>query len=148
MTTQSNNHKRKLHIMCKRSPPGQQEIRETMVLSRKSGEGGEPWVTNWVAVLERPGRAHHAPMPLCPSCTPLEPTGRQLWPVPVTAQVWGWASKAGLGPTGYQRERWVSHTKDTRLPLSHSIIDRTRSPLKTESVSRLVVSDSSQPHEL
>ena len=105
-------------------------------------------MSTWAAVLECPGRAHHPPMPPCPSPTPLEPIGRHLWPVPATAQVWGWASKARLGPTGY-------HGKDEcPTPRTHgcfsptSIIDKTRSPLKTESVSRSVMSDSSQPHGL
>ena len=107
MNTQSNNHKRKLHTTFKRgSAPGQQ-LREMIISSQKGGGGGggEPWVATWAAVLERPGRAHHPPLPPCPSPTPLEPIGRHLWPVLATAQVWSWASKAGLGPTGYRRER-------------------------------------------
>ena len=140
MNTQSNNHKRKLHTTFKRgSAPGQQ-LREMIISSQKGGGGGggEPWVATWAAVLERPGRAHHPPLPPCPSPTPLEPQHR-----------------FGVGPA---KQDWVPLVTDGKdecpTPRIHgcfsptSIIDKTRSPLKTDSVSRSVVSDSSKPHGL
>ena len=88
---------------------------------------------------------------LCPPA-PLPPHWSQL---AGTCGLYQPQHRFGVGPAKQDWVPLVTNGKDEcPTPRTHgcfsptSIIDKTRSPLKTESVSRSVMSDSSQPHGL